>query len=203
VPRLPRAERRAQLLAVAREAFGELGFHEASMELIAERAGVTKPVLYRHFPSKRDLYLALVEHTVDAIVGRVRIALSRTDDNAERVRGAVRAYFDSADDAGFRLVFDNALRSDPEVREVVDRALRGVAADIAQLIARDSGTDPDRAMLLALGLVGMAIEAARWTTEHPHLSGAEAGDLLAALAWRGLRTVAPARTVAVRAASGS
>jgi AcrR family transcriptional regulator len=63
-PRLPKAERRAQLLEAALEVFSADGYHAAGMDHIAERAGVTKPVLYQHFPSKLDLYLALLDAAI-------------------------------------------------------------------------------------------------------------------------------------------
>src|SRR5512133_3366928 len=83
--RLPRSERRAQLLAVAREVFVGSGYHAASMDEIAERAGVSKPVLYQHFPGKLDLYLALLDESVDALAATVRNALASTTDNKQRV----------------------------------------------------------------------------------------------------------------------
>src|SRR5438045_4681951 len=95
--RLPRHERRRQLLDAALEVFVAQGYHAAAMDDIAERAGVSKPVLYQHFPGKLELYLALLDTHCDAPVDRVRGAMSNTDDNKERVRGAVKAYFDFVD----------------------------------------------------------------------------------------------------------
>jgi AcrR family transcriptional regulator len=63
--RLPRDERRAQLLSAALESFTASGYHAASMDEIAERANVSKPVLYQHFPSKLDLYLAVLDLHID------------------------------------------------------------------------------------------------------------------------------------------
>ncbi|MFZ9232409.1 MAG: TetR/AcrR family transcriptional regulator, partial [Ilumatobacteraceae bacterium] len=59
--RLPAAERREQLLSVAMDVFAREGYHQTSMNDVAEAAGITKPVLYQHFSSKRELYLALIE----------------------------------------------------------------------------------------------------------------------------------------------
>src|SRR5690349_24954343 len=63
--RLPRSARRMQLLQAAQDVFVAQGFHAAAMDDIADRAGVSKPVLYQHFPGKRELYLALLEQHVD------------------------------------------------------------------------------------------------------------------------------------------
>src|SRR3954470_15712176 len=87
--RLPRGARRKQLLAAAQYVFVAQGFHAAAMDDIADRAGGSKPVLYQHFPGKRELYLALLEQHVDELTERVAEAMAGTDDNRERVNGAV------------------------------------------------------------------------------------------------------------------
>ena len=92
--RLPRSARRKQLLAAAQDVFTAAGYHAASMDDIAERAGVSKPVLYQHFPGKLDLYLALLDAHLADLVARVRAALASTEDNRERVAASVSAYFD-------------------------------------------------------------------------------------------------------------
>jgi AcrR family transcriptional regulator len=151
--RLPRGARRAQLLQAAQEVFVAQGFHAAAMDEIADRAGVSKPVLYQHFPGKRELYLALLEQQVTALTDRVREAMEGTDDNRTRVNGAVGAYFDfiNADGAAFRLVFESDLRNDDDVRELADRGHRACVEAIGEVIAADTGLDGERALLLGLG----------------------------------------------------
>src|SRR6201990_3008219 len=95
--RLPRGERRAQLLDSSLQIFVAQGYHAAAMDDIAERAGVSKPVLYQHFPGKLELYLALLDTHCDAIIDKVRGSMIATPDNRERVKGAVGAYFDFMD----------------------------------------------------------------------------------------------------------
>src|ERR1044072_8150822 len=95
--RLPRSARRKQLLAAAQQVFVAQGYHAAAMDDIAERAGVSKPVLYQHFPGKLELYLALLDTHCDAMVLRMRTAMAVTTDNKERVRNAMAAYFDFID----------------------------------------------------------------------------------------------------------
>ena len=73
--RLPRSARRKQLLAAAQQIFVAQGYHAAAMDDIAERAGVSKPVLYQHFPGKLDLYLALLDASCDTIIANTRAAL--------------------------------------------------------------------------------------------------------------------------------
>ena len=79
--RLPKPARRRQLLAAAQEVFVAQGYHAAAMDEIAERAGVSKPVLYQHFPGKQELYLALLDESVAALTATVRAALESTTDN--------------------------------------------------------------------------------------------------------------------------
>src|SRR3954466_16147660 len=112
--RMPRSVRRKQLLAAAQEVFVANGYHAAGMDDIAERAGVSKPVLYQHFPSKLELYLALLDHHVEVLGEQVRTALRSTEDNRQRVHGCIAAYFEFVDDpsGAFRLVFESDLRNE-------------------------------------------------------------------------------------------
>jgi len=187
--RLPRSARRKQLLAAAQQVFVAQGYHAAAMDDIAERAGVSKPVLYQHFPGKLELYLALLDTHCDALVDRVRGAMSNTDDNKERVRGAVKAYFDFVDheSEAFRLVFESDLRNDPAVRERVDRVEQACIAAITDTIMADTGVSRAPAELLAAGLVGAAETAARfWLAGGRQVDKPEAEQLVAALNWRGI-----------------
>jgi AcrR family transcriptional regulator len=187
--RLPRSARRKQLLAAAQQVFVAQGYHAAAMDDIAERAGVSKPVLYQHFPGKLDLYLALLDTHCDALIDRVRRAMAATTDNEERVRGATEAYFDFVDheSEAFRLVFESDLRNDPAVRERVERVEQICIAAITDTIMADTGVSRARAELLAAGLVGAAETAARfWLAGGRKVDKPEAEQLLTALAWRGI-----------------
>ena len=187
--RLPRGARRAQLLQAAQEVFVAQGYHAAAMDEIADRAGVSKPVLYQHFPGKRELYLALLEEQVTLLTDRVREAMEGTDDNRTRVNGAVGAYFDfiNADGAAYRLVFESDLRNDDDVRELVDRGHRACVEAIGEVIAADTGLDRERALLLASGMTGLSETSARWWLPRKGtVSRDEAVSLLTALAWRGI-----------------
>jgi AcrR family transcriptional regulator len=187
--RLPRTARRAQLLTAALEIFVAQGYHAALMDDIAEHAGVSKPVLYQHFPSKLDLYLALLDEHVGDLVGRVRKALDATTDNRERVRNSITTYFDfvEGEGAAYRLVFESDLRNEPAVRERVEQALDSCVAAIADTIAKDTGVDAAEARLLSVGLAGLAEVSARWwLASGDSVSKERAVELLVSLAWRGL-----------------
>jgi AcrR family transcriptional regulator len=187
--RLPRSARRKQLLAAAQQIFVAHGYHAAAMDDIAECAGVSKPVLYQHFPGKLELYLALLDTHCDAIIAKVRNAMLATPDNKERVKGAVRAYFDFMDheSEAFRLVFESDLRNEPQVRERVERVEQGCVAAVTDTIISDTGLPKSSAELLTSGIVGAAGQSAQyWLATGRQTPKAEAEALVAALIWRGI-----------------
>jgi AcrR family transcriptional regulator len=187
--RLPRSARRKQLLEAAQEVFVAQGYHAAAMDDIAERAGVSKPVLYQHFPGKLELYLALLDTHCDALIERMRTAMKSSNDNKSRVAAATSAYFDFIDheSEAFRLVFESDLRNDPAVRERFERVERGCLEAISETIMADTGIGRERAELLAAGLCGAAEIAARfWLTGGRRIPKAEAQALLSSLSWRGI-----------------
>src|ERR1700739_2393187 len=132
--RLPRHARRLQLLGAARDVFVAQGYHAAAMDEIAERAGVSKPVLYQHFPGKLELYLALLDESVAALTATVRTALESTTDNKQRVTATFTAFFDFVGSTGqaFRLVFESDLRNEPAVRARLDESSRDCAEMISE-----------------------------------------------------------------------
>lgn len=188
--RLPREERRQQVLTAALAVFSSVGYHGASMDEIAERAGVSKPVLYQHFPGKLDLYLELLDSGVEEILAAAREALGSTTDNATRVTAMVQAFFRFVEEPGgaFRLVFESDLAHEPAVRERMDSAEQSLAALSAAVIADDTGLSETEALLLASGMQGLVqTSARRWIRmgdERP--SRDQATELVASLAWRGI-----------------
>jgi len=187
--RLPRSARRKQLLEAAQEVFVAQGYHAAAMDDIAERAGVSKPVLYQHFPGKLELYLALLDTHCDAIIAKMRSAMQSSTDNRVRTTGAISAYFDFVDheSEAFRLVFESDLRNDPAVRARFERVERGCLEAITETIMADTGLGRERAELLASGLVGAAGQSAQfWLAHGRRTPKAEAEALVAALIWRGI-----------------
>jgi AcrR family transcriptional regulator len=188
--RLPRPERRAQLLGSALEVFVAQGYHAAAMDDIAERAGVSKPVLYQHFPGKLELYLALLDASCDAVVENCRVALESTHDNKQRVAATMDVFFEyvAGETGAFRLVFESDLTNEPAVRERVDRVTADCATMIASVIHEDTGLPDAASRLLAVSLVGMAQVSARfWLSESSGIKQSEAAALVAGLAWRGIR----------------
>ncbi|ROR92388.1 TetR/AcrR family transcriptional regulator [Nocardioides aurantiacus] len=187
--RLPRRARRAQLLTAAREVFVAQGYHAAAMDDIAERAGVSKPVLYQHFPGKLDLYLALLDESCDAMIDAARAALESTDDNKQRVTATMHAFYQyvAGAEGAFRLVFESDLTNEPAVRARVDRVTTECAKLIAHVIRDDTGLPAEQSQLLAVSLVGMGQVSARfWLQETGTIPQGDAASLVAGLAWRGI-----------------
>lgn len=187
--RLPRQARRQQLLGAAQEIFVAQGYHAAAMDDIAERAGVSKPVLYQHFPGKLELYLAVLDEHAADLTRKVRLALLTTTDNKARVKACVATYFDFVDGDGeaFRLVFESDLRNDPAVRSRVELMTLECVQAVAETIAHDTGFREEEARLLSVGLTGLAEVGARWWLASEGLMSKErATELISALMWRGI-----------------
>ena len=188
--RTARAVRTRDGLVDATIALVEEGDLRPTAPRIAERAGVSKPVLYQHFPGKLDLYLALLDESCDAMIDAVARALDSTEDNKLRVAATMQAFYAYVADAegAFRLVFESDLTNEPAVRARVDRVTLECAKLIAHVIADDTGLPAGASRLLAVSLVGMAQVSARfWLTEAGGLERQEAAALVAGLAWRGIR----------------
>ena len=187
--RLPREERRRQLLNAAQEVFVSNGFHGAAMDDIAEAAQVSKPVLYQHFPGKRELYLALLEDHLGTLTEFLTSALNSTSDNKLRVRETMRAYFRfvAQDSQGHRLVFESDMTNDAEVSSRIEEFNARFASNIAGVIAEDTKLSPVEAALLGRALAGMAQVSARyWLETDGDLDIDAASELIYRLAWRGI-----------------
>ncbi len=187
---MPRSARRAQLLESALEVFVAQGYHAAAMDDIADRAGVSKPVLYQHFPGKLELYLALLDQSCERIIEACKEALDSTDDNKQRVTATVHVFYDYVASAqgAFRLVFESDLTNEPAVRERVERVTFECAEAIAEVIHEDTDLSDEASQLLAVSLVGMAQVSARfWLDTEGEMPLTDAATLVAGLAWRGIR----------------
>ncbi|WP_246657706.1 TetR/AcrR family transcriptional regulator [Arthrobacter yangruifuii] len=187
--RLPREERRRQLLHAAQEVFVSRGFHGAAMDEIAEAAHVSKPVLYQHFPGKRELYMALLDNHLNTLTEFLANALNSTTDNKLRVRETMRAYFRfvAQDSQGHRMVFESDLTNDAEVSARIEEFNARFANSIAGVIAEDTRLSPLEATLLGRALAGMAQVSARyWLETDGNLDIDAASELVYRLAWRGI-----------------
>ncbi len=187
--RLPAAERRQQLVSTAFEVFAAKGFHDASMNDIAEAAGVTKPVLYQHFGSKRELFLELLREGSRRLRDNVAKATATAASPRAQVEAGFGAFFRFVQEEqhAFALIFSGAIRSEPAFAEEVDRVEREMALAITELIQVE-GMDQEHRRILAYGIVGIAEVAARhWVGRGFDTDADELAAQLAMLAWQGLR----------------
>ena len=124
------------------------------MDESAERAGVSKPGLYQHFPGKLELYLALLDDKAAELVGAVQAALASSTDNKERVFGTVAAYFEfvAKEGSAFRLLFESDLINEEAVSSRIDGALTRCGEAFADAIAADTHMSRADAMVLAMAL---------------------------------------------------
>lgn len=189
--RLPRVARRAQLLEAAQAVFAAAGYHAAAMDDIAERAGVSKPVLYQHFPGKLELYLALLDKHCTTLETLVSDALGAPGQSAHsRVFATIEAYFEfvAQEDGAFRMVFESDLTSEPQVRNRIDAVTDTCAEAIADAIIEDTGggLKDDQALLMAVALAGMSqVSARHWLAQGATVPKDVAARLVGRLAWRG------------------
>ena len=187
--RLPRDERRAQLLVAALEVFTAAGYHSAAMDEIADRANVSKPVLYQHFPSKLELYLAVLDLHIDSLVFAIQKAIASNRENSSRVAATVEAYFGFIDSEGeaFRLLFESDMNLEPQVRERLNRMTYDCAAAVSAVISIDTGLGKEESMMLAVGIIGTVQTTARhWLDRDGKIDRKRATELVMNLIWRGI-----------------
>lgn len=191
--RLPAARRRRQLLEVALRVFAEQGFYVTSMSDIAEAAGVTKPVLYQHFTSKRQLYGELLAEVGSQIQEAITKAVASANTPREQVERGFAAYFSFVDDHrdAFQLFYASGSWRDEEFSSLTLQVENTIAEQVASLIQIE-GLSPEQRRLLGHGIVGM-IEGAstHWLSSQADADPGELTRQLADLAWRGLRGVRP------------
>jgi AcrR family transcriptional regulator len=180
-----RAEREQQILDAAIAVFGERGYQVASMDQVAERVGVTKPVLYTHFGSKEGLLLACIGRARAELLDVTSTAAASAADPEEMLRRGTRAFFDylQANAPAWRLLYSES--------SVAGEALEGIRAQqtdfIAALLAAQApGTDPQRLQGWALVIVGACERLALWRGANPAVSAEQATEYLMDLVWTGL-----------------
>ena len=190
--RLSANARREQILDVALQVFAGAGFHGASMNDVADAVGVTKPVLYQHFDSKRDLYQALIDEVGSRLLANIAKAAAEATDGKSQTELGFQAYFRwvAADHDSFRFLFGSGSRRDEEFNDAIRRITAEAATAVAPLIAVD--IDESHRKTLAHALVGLAEGASRRLVElGDEFDPDEIAREVSALAWAGLRAIQP------------
>ncbi len=188
--RMARNDRRQQLLEVAETVFSADGYHATSMNDVATAAGITKPVLYRHFPSKRELYLAVLDDCCARLLNEIVKATAEAATPQEQVSRGFLAYFTFVVEhqSAFTVLFTDAAGVDVELHEPVRVLKASMATTIATLIHAD--IDDAHRRLLSVGIVAMAegmgqVCVAEGLVIDPERLAQQAAEL----AWAGLRNV--------------
>jgi AcrR family transcriptional regulator len=198
--RLTAAARRAQLIEVGREVFAKRGFEAASVEEIADRAKVSKPIIYQHFGGKEGLYAVVVDREMDYVVRRIAEAIA-SGSPRERVERAALAFLRYVSDHphGFAVLAHGAPAT--AAGGGMSSLLNDVAERVGDVFAsafEDAGYDPKVAPIYAHALIGMVTSVGQWWTESRKPSVEEVANHLAALAWMGLRHLPKKPTLATR-----
>jgi AcrR family transcriptional regulator len=186
--RLPRDQRRQQLVEVSRGVFAELGYEAASLEEIADRAGVSRPILYSHFGDKHGLFEAVVSEQIAMVQRVVADSLGSAGEPRELVERGMRAFF-------------SYVREHPEGHAVLTRdapvhisdsglgvMLDSLATHITQVIAgqiRKMGLDPSPAPIYANALIGIGAHVGRWWRDHPEITLDQVTTHTTDLIWSG------------------
>lgn len=183
--RVTRAEREQQILDAAVDVFGRLGYANASMDTVAERVGVTKPVLYTHFGSKEGLLLACISRARAELLGATTAAAAAAEGPEQMLRDGTRAFFDYLDQ---RAPAWNLLYAEAGVAAEALEEVRAQQTDFISglLVAQSPGLDPQRLAGWAQVIVGACERLAVWRGQNPLVSAEQATNYLMELVWPGL-----------------
>lgn len=191
--RMTAQERREQLLGVARSLFAERGYEATSIEEIAERAGVSKPVVYQHFGGKEGVYAVVVDREVQRLTASIASAFEARDPRAvaESAAEAFLGYIEEHEE-GFRVLIRDAPIG------MTGGSFASVISDVAtraeqQLVDGfgDQGFDAETAPMYALMLVGAVALVGEWWLEHRDWPREQVAAHVVNLLWNGLRGLRP------------
>lgn len=191
--RMPAADRREQILAAALDVFAVGGYHETTLDAVAARAGISKALIYEHFPSKRELHGALLARYERDLLERVAAATAATDPGEPRLRAGVDAFLLFVEERreAWRMLFRTI--EDPEIADLLGRLQEELAAAIAALMAADAPLgltgDAQAALeveMIARLLAGAAPSLANWWDEHRQIPRERILQAFMDFAWVGL-----------------
>ena len=187
--RLPASERRAQLVDVGRAAFAEHGYEGTSVEEIAKRAKVSKPIIYEHFGGKEGLYAVVVDREMDYVERRIIEAISSGSprERVERASLAFLSYVRDHPDGFAVLSQDSPLTSSRGTMSSLLNDMAERVGDVFVSALKEAGYDTKAAPIYANALIGMVTFVGKWWTEQRKPPVEEVAKHLSALAWMGLR----------------
>jgi AcrR family transcriptional regulator len=186
--RMTGTQRREQLIEIARALFAERGYEATSIEEIAQRAHVSKPVVYEHFGGKEGLYAVVVDREMSRLLDMITSSLkqNRSRVRVERVALALLTYVEEHTD-GFRILVRDSPMAAPD--GTYSSLLNEAIGQVGHILAGDfsrRGFDPDLALLYAQALVGMVSTTATWWLDERTPSKEVVAAHLVNLCWNGL-----------------
>jgi AcrR family transcriptional regulator len=190
--RMPAAQRREAILAAAEEVFARSGYHGASLDGIAQAAGVSKALIYEHFASKRQLHASLLDARVAEIFRRLQVNAESGATGEDRLRGGIDAFLSFVEEhrEGYRALLRDA--ADPEVGGLVAHVQAQATGVVASLLAGGDGTGDGRAVEMHAQLLSGAVQSlAGWWHEHQDVPRALLVARAVEFAWVGLERLAP------------
>jgi len=196
--RMPRAQREAQILTVAQEVFAERGYQATTMEDVAERVGVTKPLIYEYFGSKEGLLVACINHARTQLREATVASWKRVDADAPleaMFEAGVRAFFDFIDEHAHAFLLiqqEGALAA--QASPGIERIRAEQSAVTVEMLRRSPALAEVPDVLLegyAEAVIGACERVAVWRTRHAGVTADDATDLVMASVWRGLGSIAP------------
>jgi AcrR family transcriptional regulator len=183
--RLSAADRRGVILDAAVEAFARRGYHGAAIDEIAQAAGISKALIYEHFPSKKALHASLVERLVDEIFAGLRAVPRGAPEPRLRASVDVFLRWVEINPEAFRLLFRDVF--EPDVAEVLSRLQAQATAGIAAMM----WPQEDIAVETFAQLISGAVQSlAIWWQDHPGVERKFLVDRVMDLAWTGLERIA-------------
>ncbi|MBO3129899.1 TetR/AcrR family transcriptional regulator [Dermatophilus congolensis] len=194
-------ERREQLIGIGRALFADHGFEGTTVEEIASRANVSKPVVYEHFGGKEGLYAVVVDREIRALLDTITTALTTPDMGSraliELAALALLDYIDTSTD-GFRIL----VRDSPTGQSTGSFAslISDVASQVEHLLAakfRSAGLEPRMAPMYAQMLVGMVALTGQWWLDNGKFKKEDVATHIINLAWNGMTGLEPDPTLTV------
>lgn len=178
--RMPRDQRRAQLIDVALEVFADNGYAQTTMDDIAHQASVSKPVLYQHFKNKRDLFFTLIDYQFDTLSDHVTAWMHSVDPasptaDEETAYQAVRGVYEFvAEPRGlYRLLLDTSMEDPDELEARKEHFVSRMVEVVSPYILDNSILDPESSRFITRGIASVVMFlATRWAEEHSPGRGA-------------------------------
>jgi AcrR family transcriptional regulator len=193
---MPASDRRALIIEAAREAFAEGGYHQTSLDSVAERAGVSKALLYEHFGSKRELHAAMLEAHVHELIERINAALVDAEPGEGRLRAGLEAFFDFLDERRGASAIMLRNTGDPDVAEWLGRLREAIGAQVVTLMTEEAAElireDPElrgAIEMIAQQQIGAIQSLADWWGEHRDVPKERVIATAMDFAWVGMERV--------------